>query len=220
MTSESDCTHGRVLIVGAGGQGRIVADILLAGRKTSGLTPIGFLDDREERTGITLMGLAILGTTAQIKGIPHDAIVVAIGDNHLRQEVARGLEAAGERLVTVAHPWTSIATDVVIGAGAMISAGAVMTPGVRIGRGVLVNTKASIDHETRVDDFAHVSAGATVGGNVTIGARTLVGLGATVMSGCHVGADCVVGAGALVHRNLPDNVVAVGVPARIRRPHR
>jgi sugar O-acyltransferase (sialic acid O-acetyltransferase NeuD family) len=220
MASESDRTRTSVLIVGAGGQGRIVADILLAGRKTSGLTPIGFVDDREERAGSTLLGLPILGTVGQMRGIPHDAIVVAIGDNHLRQQVTLGLEAAGERLATATHPWTSIAADVVIGAGAMISAGAVIAPGARIGRGVLVNTNASIDHETRVDEFAHVSAGATVGGNVTIGARTLVGLAAAVMSGCQVGADCVVGAGALVHRDLPDNVVAVGVPARIRRQPR
>lgn len=206
--------------MGAGGQGRIVADILLAGRKTSGLTPIGFVDDREERTGGTLLGLPILGTVEQMRGIPHDAIVVAIGDNHLRERITLGLEAAGERLATATHPWTSIAADVVIGAGTMISAGAVITTGTRIGRGVLVNTNASIDHETRVDDFVHVSCGATVGANVIIGARTLVGLAAAVMSGRHVGADCVVGAGALVHRDLPDNVIAVGVPARIRRPHR
>jgi sugar O-acyltransferase (sialic acid O-acetyltransferase NeuD family) len=220
MASESDCTRARVLIVGAGGQGRIVADILLAGRNTSGLTPIGFLDDSEERIGSTVLELPILGTVEQIKQIPHDAIVVAIGDNHVRQHITLALEAAGERLVTARHPWTSIAPDVVIGAGTMISAGAVLTPGGRIGRGVLVNTKASIDHETAVDDFAHVSSGATVGANVRIGARTLVGLAAAVMSGCRVGADCVVGAGALVHRHLPDNVVAVGVPARIRRPYR
>jgi sugar O-acyltransferase (sialic acid O-acetyltransferase NeuD family) len=219
MASESDCTRASVLIVGAGGQGRIVADILLSGQKTSALTPIGFVDDREERNGAVL-GLPILGTVEQIRSIPHDAIVVAIGDNHLRQRITLELEAAGERLVTATHPWTSIAADVVIGAGAMISAGAVITPGGRIGRGVLVNTNASIDHETQVDDFAHVSAGATVGANAAIGARTLIGLAAAVMSGCHVGADCVVGAGALVHRDLPDNVVAVGVPARIRRRHR
>ena len=220
MTSKSDCTRARVLIVGAGGQGRVVADILLAGRKTSGLTPIGFVDDAEERTGDILLGLPILGTLDQIPGIPHDAIVVAVGDNRLREQITLRLEAAGERLATARHPWTSIAVDVEIGAGAMISAGAVITPCARLGRGVLVNTNASIDHETRVDDFVHVSAGATVGANVTIGARTLVGLGARVMSGRQVGADCVVGAGALVYHDLPDNVVAAGVPARIRRPHR
>jgi sugar O-acyltransferase (sialic acid O-acetyltransferase NeuD family) len=220
MASESDRTRTRVLIVGAGGQGRVVADILLSGRKTSGLTPIGFVDDRKAQSGSALLGLPVLGTVAQIQGIPHDAIVVAIGDNHLRQEVTLGLEAAGEQLVTAAHPWTSIAADVEIGAGAMISAGAVIMPGARIGRGVLVNTRASVDHETLVDDFAHVSPGATVGANASIGARTLVGLAAAVMTGCHVGADCVVGAGALVHRDLPDNVVAIGVPAQIRRSHR
>lgn len=220
MASRSGRTPWSVLIVGAGAQGRIVADILLAGFKASGLRPVGFIDDDAARIGATMLGLPILGTTAMMRDIPHDAIVVAIGDNHARQQVTLTLEADGERLTTATHPWTSIAAGVVIGAGAMVSAGAVITPGAHIGRGVLVNTNASIDHDTTVGDFAHVSAGATVGAHVTIGARTLVGLGAAVMSGCHVGADSIVGAGALVHRDLPDNVVAVGVPARIRRAHR
>ena len=207
----------RVVIVGAGGQGRIVADILLAGAAASGLVPVGFVDDDAGRIGAVILGLTVQATTRDLRDVDHDAIVVAIGDNALRQCISLALVAQGERIVTVAHPVGSVGHDVVVGRGSMLSAGAVVTPCVRIGRGVLVNTRASIDHESVVDDFAHVSAGATVGACVTIGARTLVGLGATVMSRCRVGADTIVGAGALVVRDLPDGVVAMGVPARVIR---
>lgn len=207
----------RVLIVGAGGQGRIVADILLAAAERGELVPIGFVDDRPDRVGSLVVGVPVLGPLEQLASVPHDAVVVAIGDNAQRERVSLALEAQGERLVTARHPFSSIAADVTIGPGSMISAGAVVTPGARIGRGVLLNTTASVDHESTVGDFAHVSAGATVGANVAIGARTLVGVAAAVMSGRRVGADCLVGAGALVTRDLPDNVVVAGIPARVRR---
>ena len=99
----------------------------------------------------------------------------------------------------------------------MISAGVVVTPGARLGRGVLLNTSCSVDHQSVIGDFAHVSAGATVGANVAVGARTLIGLGANVASTWRVGADALIGAGALVVRDIPDGVVAFGVPARIQR---
>lgn len=207
----------RVVIVGAGGQGRIVADILLAGAGSSGLVPVAFVDDAPARLDAVVLGLPVSATTRDLRDVPHDAIVVAIGDNAVRHRLSLELEGRGERIVTVRHPFSSVGHDVTIGGGCMLSAGAVVTPCVRIGRGVLINTRASIDHESVVDDFAHVSAGATVGACAVIGARTLIGLGASVMSGCRVGADTIVGAGALVVRDLPDGVVAMGVPARVTR---
>jgi sugar O-acyltransferase (sialic acid O-acetyltransferase NeuD family) len=210
----------RVLIVGAGAQGRIVADVLFASEQESGASPIGFIDDRVDAGGAGVRRLPLLGSTAALAAIPHDAIVVAVGDNAARERLSLALEAAGERIVTARHPFTSIGRDAGIGPGCMISAGAVVTAGVQLGRGVLVNTSATIDHDSLVADFAHVAVGATVGGGTVIGARTLVGLGANVMTGRRIGADCVIGAGALVTRDLPDNVVAVGVPARVRGRHR
>ena len=79
------------------------------------------------------------------------------------------------------------------------------------------NTRCSVDHRSTIEPFAHVSSGATVGGDTTIGARTLIGMGATVMSQLRIGADTIVGAGAVVVRDIPDGVVAVGVPAKVRR---
>ena len=211
----------RVLIVGAGGQGLVVADILLrACEQGSDAAPMGLVDDDAALEGMRLLGLPVLGPCARLSNIAHDAIVVAIGDNHRREDVSLGFEQRGERLVVACHPGASIASGVELGVGCMVSAGVVVVPGARVGRGVLLNTRCSVDHHSVVGAFAHLGPGATVGADVIIGDRTLIGLGASVMSGRRVGADTVVGAGALVARDLPDGVVAAGVPARVTRARR
>jgi len=206
-TSSDTLAAVRIVIVGAGSQGAIVADIL---RERA----VGFVDDLVP--GATVLGLPVLGTIASLPEHPHDAIVVAIGDNRARRTLTESLVAQGERLATVIHPFTSIAPSAMIGEGCMISAGALVLPRATIGRGVLLNTKSSVDHDTVIGDFAHVSAGATVGGRAVIGEETLIALGATVISGVRVGARTVIGAGATVVRDIADDVVAFGVPARVR----
>jgi acetyltransferase EpsM len=184
----------RILIIGAGAQATVVADIL------------------------ELRGTPAVGMIEQDRPLPaHDAVIVAIGDNHARRRVTEELVARGERLATAVHPFTSIAASAVIAPGAMICAGAVVQPRARIGRGVILNTKASVDHDSVVGDFAHIAPGATIGGRCAIGEETLVATGACVASGVAVGARATIGAGAAVVRDLDADVVAWGVPARVTR---
>lgn len=207
--------------MGAGAHGAVVADILQRGRDAGAdAEPIGFVDDTPSRLGTSLLGLPILGPIDSLEDHPHDAVIVAIGDNTARRGLTERLLAAGERLATAVHPFASIAPSATLGAGTMVSAGAIITPNATIGRGVIVNTNASIDHDTIVGNFAHVSAGATVGGRARIGDETLIAIGASVVSGSTVGARTIVGAGAVVIDAIPDDVVAIGVPARVRSDRR
>jgi sugar O-acyltransferase (sialic acid O-acetyltransferase NeuD family) len=192
----------RIVIVGAGSQGAIVADILVC----AGTPAIGFVDDTP--------GKNVLGTIDDLRSIAHDAIIVAIGDNRLRRGLVEKL--AGERLATAIHPFTSIAASARIGEGSMISAGAIVQPHAVIGRSAILNTKASVDHDSIIGDFAHISLGATIGAKVRIGEETLIAAGATIVSGMTVGARSIIGAGAVVVRDVADDVTAFGVPARLR----
>jgi sugar O-acyltransferase (sialic acid O-acetyltransferase NeuD family) len=217
----------RIVIIGAGGQGLVVADILLAARAAQSsrdarvldvaLEVVGALDDNPALTGTRILDIPIVGTTQLLAQIPHDAVIVAIGDNLRREQLSNELIHRGERLITACHPHASVGADVEIGPGCMISAGAVIAPGVRLATGVLLNTRCSVDHQSAIDAFAHVSSGATVGASVTIGARSLIGLGASVLSARRIGADTIIGAGAVVVDDVPDGVVAVGVPAKVQR---
>lgn len=209
----------RIVIIGAGGHGLIVAGILLASRAHDSQAPevVGILDDNPALTGTRMLDVPILGPMKLLADIPHDGVIVAIGDNHRRERLANELLQRGERLIVARHPHASVDPDAEIGPGCSISAGVVITPGARLGTGVIINTNTSIDHGNAIDDFAHVSAGVALGGNVTIGARTLIGLGASIAPGRCIGADAIIGVGAVVVHDIPDGVVAYGVPARIHR---
>jgi sugar O-acyltransferase (sialic acid O-acetyltransferase NeuD family) len=213
---ERDPDIMKILIVGAGGHGQVVADILLRMKEFDALVdPIGYLGDNVDLHRRELLGIPVLESVNQISSVPHDGIVVALGDNKVRERIFRELRTNGENLVIARHPRVVIAPDVHIGPGTMICAGVVVNPAADIGSDVILNTGCTIEHHNRIGDHVHIAPGAHLGGEVSIGAGSLVGIGATVMPGRHVGARCIVGAGALVQKDIPDGSTAIGIPARI-----
>lgn len=201
----------RIVIVGAGAHGAVVADIL----ERQGTPAVGFVDDTPTLAGTSVLGIPVLGTIASLSEIAHEAIIVAIGDNHSRRMLVKRLVSSGEKLATAIHPFTSIAPSARIGEGSMICAGAIVLPRAVIGQSVILNTKSSVDHDSEIGDFAHIACGATVGGNVRIGEEALIAIGASAVSRVSVGARTIVGAGAVVVNDLEDDVIALGVPARV-----
>lgn len=203
-----------IVVVGAGGHAQVVADCLLRARDKGGkFVPIGFVDDDPKFSGMSFLSLPVLGSISELGSISHDGIVVAIGNNRVREAIAGQLAEKGEKFVTVIHPSAIIAPDVLIADGAMLCAGCVVNTGSVIGAHVIVNTTSSIDHHNRIDAFTHVAPGVHLGGDVSVGKGSLIGIGATVMNGIRIGAASVVGAGAVVIREVEDYQVVVGVPA-------
>ena len=214
----SDSDHQRIVIVCAGGHGAVVADILQRAHEAgSDAVPVGFVDDTPHLLGTAVLGLDVLAPIASLGDIAHDGVIVALGDNRARRAITERLLAGGERLVTAIHPRACVAPSAKIGDGSVICAGAVVAPRVTLGRGVIINTNASVDHDSVVEDFAHLSVGATLGGAVRVGAETLVAHGASITSMMTVGARTIIGSGAVVVAHIPADVVAFGVPARVRR---
>ncbi len=210
----------RVVVIGAGGHGRVVADILLRMADAgSPVGPVAFVDDNPALAGGTVLGLPVLGRVEDLARIDHDAVIVGIGHNQTRLALARRLEAAGERFAIARHPAAVIAPDVEVVPGTVICAGVVVNPGSTIGAHVILNTGCTVDHDNHIGDAVHIAPGVHLGGDVTIGEGTLVGIGATVMSQRSVGAWAVVAAGALVSKDVPSGVTVAGTPARMtRRP--
>jgi sugar O-acyltransferase (sialic acid O-acetyltransferase NeuD family) len=150
---------------------------------------------------------------------PGAKIVIAVGDNSLREKLVLKLREAhpGTLFGTVIHPSATVSPAASVSEGAVICAGAVIGPGSWVGGHAIVNTHASLDHHGRLGNFASLAPAAATGGGVVIGERTHIGMGAMVHHGVTVGGDAVVGSLSLVDKDLPNCTVAMGVPARVVR---
>ena len=205
----------QLLILGAGRHGQVVADAALAAaRACGGVVPIGFLDDRPDLHGTTVLGLRVLGPLSALSETPHDSVVVAIGDNQQRWRLQKTLRRLGESIHAVIHPSAVLASDVPVGEGAMVLAAAIVNTGSEIGAGAILNTGCTIDHHNRVGAAAHVGPGAHTGGGVRIGTGALVGVGAAIMPDCQIGDWAVVGLGSAVIEDVRAGATVVGVPAQ------
>lgn len=140
---------------------------------------------------------------------------VAIGDPAQRKNKLEQIMGMGAKLLSAIHDGSIIADDAIIGDGTAIMAGAVINPCTNIGRGCIINTAAGVDHDCQISDYVNIGPGCRLAGGVHIGKLTNLGLGSVVIPGIRIGRNCIIGAGAAVIFDIPDNSVAVGVPARI-----
>ncbi len=170
-----------VLIIGAGGFGRSVADAILSGSRYA---VAGFVDDRGPALGLVL-GHAVLGRLADLPSLrrQYALVLVAIGDNARRREVWQLARASGFELATLVHPRAIVSTHASLGAGTMIMAGAVIGTEAHIGQGVIVNAAAVVDHHAQVGDFAHLGVGACMGGAAVLGTGAWLAEGAVIRAG-------------------------------------
>jgi sugar O-acyltransferase (sialic acid O-acetyltransferase NeuD family) len=205
----------RILIVGAGGHAAVVADILIACRaQGQAVEAIGFVDENALLVGGSVLGLPVLGGIESTSDIPHDSLIVAIGNNDSRRKLFEFFQFRGGRFAVACHPSVEIGSHVDIGEGTMISAGAVINCRSSVGPNTIVNTGATVDHDCSVGPHVHLAPGVRLGGGVRIGRGALIGIGAVVMPGRGVGNWATVGAGSLVHRDVEPDQTVVGVPAR------
>lgn len=204
-----------LVIWGASGHASVVADIV---RLQGEFELLGFLDDVSP--GRRIYGATILGgrerlATLRDEGVAH--LIVAIGDCDVRLRLAEVGRQSGFGLARAIHPRSVVAGDAVVGEGSVIAAGAVVGSAARIGANAIVNTCASVDHGCIVGDGVHLSPGVHLGGGVAVGEAAWIGIGAAVADRVAIGARSVVGAGAVVLEDVPEGVVAWGVPARVVR---
>lgn len=206
----------RTVIIGAGGHGKVVLDILLARGEA---VPVGFIDADPRLIGKTIAGLPVLGPATQlyklVKSHRLKAAIIAIGDNTARSAYMATIIENHLQPITAIHPSAVVAPSAKIGAGCVITANAVICPDASLGDGVIVNTAASIDHECEVGNWVHICPGARLAGRVRVGDGAFIGMGANVIQCLSIGEGATIGAGAVVLKDVSAGATAVGVPARI-----
>jgi UDP-perosamine 4-acetyltransferase len=206
-----------VVLIGAGGHGRVVLDILRAGGVHN---PVGFLDADPQLTGQEVGGLPVLGQLnmlPKLKSQKVKGVIISIGDNHPRWQYFRKILGHGFELVNAIHPASTVAESARLGRNVVVAAGAVISTDVSIGDGTIINTSAVVDHECRVGQAVHICPSATLAGRVRVGEQAFIGLGSNIIQCLNLGAYCIVGAGAVVIEDVPAGATVVGVPARVTK---
>jgi UDP-perosamine 4-acetyltransferase len=206
-----------VVIVGAGGHGKVVLDILRGG---GAYRVAGYLDADTTLAHTEVGGVPVLGQVNLLPKLRHQKIraaIIAIGDNRVRASYAKLVAAAGLEMISAIHPAASVSPTAQIGTNTVIAAGALVCTEVKLGDSVIVNTGAVIDHECEVGEASHICPGVVLAGRVRVGEGAFVGLGARVLPCLSIGEHAVIGAGATVIRDVPAGATVVGTPARLLR---
>lgn len=203
-----------VVILGAGGHGRVVLDILQQAKTHK---PVGFLDNNKALHGRRVDGLPVLGgieSLADIRGHGVRGAVVAVGDNGVRRALGDVIEQGDLELISAIHPSAQLASNASIGKGVVIAAGALVCAHCQIGDYAILNTGCIVDHESMIGTSVHICPGVRLAGHVVVEAGAHIGIGATVIQNVRVGFEAVIGAGAVVIQDVDPMTTVVGVPAR------
>jgi len=202
----------RLLILGAGGHGKVVAETAEAGGNWD---EIAMLDDNCQSLNGTLRW-PVPGRLDQAGqyASEYSHAIVAVGSGELRLSWLESLAEQGFHVPLLIHPAAWVSPSATIAEGSVVMAGASIQADSRIGRGCIVNTGANVDHDCRLEDGVHVCPGASLAGGVSVGRCSWMGIGCSVIQGVTVGADVTVGAGAAVIDDIANGLTVVGVPAR------
>ncbi|MFK4785444.1 acetyltransferase [Fusobacterium sp. MFO224] len=206
-----------IIMIGAGGHAKVVADIILQRKKKlkEKINLIGFLDDAYKNLKYKeIFGVPILGDLSKIKDFEEKnyEYLIAIGNNSIREKIAKKYNKL--KYYIAIHPDSIIGMDVKIKDGTVIMANAVINSGSKIGEHVILNTSSVIEHDCIVNNYCHISPNATLCGAIKVGSKTWVGANSVVKQEMKIGENVTVGAGSVVIRNIGDNCIAVGNPAK------
>ena len=207
----------RLAIYGTGGLAREVLEVV---REVNAIEPrfdvIGWLDDDPSKAGQLIKGLPVLGPIERAADhVGSFETVIAIGNTVARSRIAARLERQRVASPVLIDPRARVGRDVAIGDGSIICAGTLLTTDIHLGRHVILNLNVTIGHDAELADFVTLAPAVNVSGHVRIGEGCDVGTGSATVQGVAIGEWSIVGAGAVVARDLPANVTAVGVPAKV-----
>ena len=208
----------KLIIVGGGG---FCKDVVWAVQNLNAVHStydiLGYCDDDPAKKGQMIYGYSVLGSPEDVDADISDkpCFICSIGNNAARVRVVQRILSLGWTPVTIIDPSVMVAEGVVIGEGTYIGARSVLSPNANIGNYVIINNLCTIGHDCVLGDFAQVAPGGRVSGASVLKEGALLGANAVVAQGKCVGSYATLGACSFAMTDIPDDVTAVGIPARV-----
>jgi len=207
----------RVVGLGGGGHAKVVIDTL----RLIGFEPSALLELNASLWGTTILDVPVVGGDDRLAALRREGITLAFvgvggaGETGTRRRLYLLLREQGYDVVSAIHPAAVVSKAASIGRGVTLLAGSIVNAGAALGDNVIVNSGAIVEHDCVISNHVHVATGAQLASTVQVGEGSHVGLGASIRQSCRIGRNTIVGAGAVVVDDVPDDVVVVGVPARL-----
>jgi len=195
-----------IYLYGASGHAKVIVDIL----KSTNHKIEGVFDD--DKSLKYFLDLKYLGVYDSSKIKKNSKIIISIGDCAIRKTIA---EKTNSKYFTAIHKNSIISESVVINEGTVVMPNTVINSNSIIGKHCIINTSSIIEHDCLLEDYVHISPNATLTGQVTVGEGSHIGAGAIILPTITIGKWCKIGAGAVVLRDVPNNCIVVGNPAKI-----
>ena len=210
----------RSIIIGAGKYGEVFLSYL----QEAGIDIVGFLDDDPIYEGQRIHQIPVLGKTSLLDTLRFkddiEAVFCPLGDSKLRVQFLSKSKELGYKIPNFIHPNAIISPHVTIGNGVYILLGSTIMPHTVIKDYVMISMGVHLAHHCVLDEGVFLSTGCNFGASIHAHQYAYCGIGSTIMTGIHeLGRNCLIGAGAVVIRDVPENAVLVGVPAKILKYH-
>ena len=213
MNKISTLNHLPIIVIGAGGHAKVVIDTL----RSSSSKILGFTNLTDEIKSI--LGVSYLGDDNFIdKQNPKEVLLTlgvgSVKSTMLRKEIFEKWKSKGFSFAKIIHPSAILSEEVEIGEGSQVLMGVVVQVGVQIMENCILNTRCSIDHDCIIESHSHLAPGVTLSGGVKVGEGVHVGTGSTIIQEIIVGKFSTIGAGSVVIKDVLNNTIVAGVPAR------
>ena len=207
----------KILIYGSSGFAKEVAFLIEdINRRKKEYEILGYLDDNPANHGKIVYNYPVLGDQDYLNHILEPVnLVIGIGNPRLKEKIVSKLQKFSNIIYPIlVHPNVIISKSVKFLPGTIITAGNIFTVDIEIGKHVTINLDCTIGHDTVIEDYVTLAPSVNVSGNVYIECLCDIGTGTQIIQGKRIGADSIIGAGSVVTKDIPQKVVAVGVPAK------
>jgi sugar O-acyltransferase (sialic acid O-acetyltransferase NeuD family) len=177
---------------------------------------VGFWERRAELTGQLINGVPVIGSDDVRQYLPDLFAVAAIGDPRVKERAVKEAENVGCQFATLIHPTVQYdQSTVTIGPGSIICAGNILTVNITIGTHVIINLDCTIGHDCVIEDYATISPGCHLSGYTVVRKGAYLGTGAVTVEKHEIGVHSIIGAGSVIVKDIPANVTALGIPAKV-----